>query len=153
MEDYVPPEGTTTGKGAKAGKKKKDPNAPKQGQSSFMVFSNAVRSKVKEENPDASFGDMVSISVDGALVTDYCPVSHTSHLTFQGKLIGAKFRALSPEEKRKYEELAKKDKVRATKAMAAYKEKQKEEAAAEKDHDSDGMDEYQGDVRDHSDYI
>lgn len=62
MEDYEPPAGTEAAKASAKGKKKakKDPNAPKRGQSSFMFFSNAVRSKVKEENPDFSFGDIVS---------------------------------------------------------------------------------------------
>ena len=59
MEDYEPPADFKAAKKGK-GKKKKDPNAPKRGQSSFMFFSNEVRSKVKEENPDFSFGEIVS---------------------------------------------------------------------------------------------
>ena len=42
------------------GKKKKDPNAPKKPKSSFMYFSNAKRGEVKDANPDASFGEIVS---------------------------------------------------------------------------------------------
>jgi hypothetical protein len=61
MEDYTPPAGMETSVKAKGKKKKKDPNAPKRGQSSFMVFSNAIRSKVREDNPDATFGGIVSI--------------------------------------------------------------------------------------------
>ena len=63
MEDYEPPEGIKVekkGKGKGKGKKKKDPNAPKRGQSNFMFYSNEVRAKVKEENPDATFGQIVS---------------------------------------------------------------------------------------------
>ena len=41
-------------------KKKKDPNAPKRPQSSFFLYSNAMRDSVKESNPDASFGQIVS---------------------------------------------------------------------------------------------
>ena len=63
MEDYEPPEGMKVekkGKGKAKGKKKKDPNAPKRGQSNFMFNSNEVQAKVKEENPDATFGQIVS---------------------------------------------------------------------------------------------
>ena len=45
----------------RAKRKKKDPNAPKRPQSSFFLYSNAMRESVKENNPDASFGDVVSL--------------------------------------------------------------------------------------------
>ena len=45
----------------KATKKKKDPNAPKNALSAFMYFSKAKRPEIKEENPEASFGELVSI--------------------------------------------------------------------------------------------
>lgn len=41
-------------------KKKKDPNRPKRNMSAFFLYSNANRERVKEENPDAKFGDIVS---------------------------------------------------------------------------------------------
>ena len=44
-------------------KKKKDPNAPKRNQSAFFLYSNANRNRVKAENPDAKFGDIVSLTV------------------------------------------------------------------------------------------
>ena len=44
-------------------KKKKDPNAPKRGLSSFLLYSNANRSRIKEENPEAKFGDIVSLLI------------------------------------------------------------------------------------------
>ena len=53
---------------------------------------------------------------------------------FQGKLIGEKFKALTPEEKSKYEDLAAKDKKRYEREMAEYKAKKQ----AEQD-DSDGV--------------
>mmetsp|Transcript_30337 Transcript_30337/g.63395 ORF Transcript_30337/g.63395 Transcript_30337/m.63395 type:complete len:85 (+) Transcript_30337:387-641(+) len=43
-------------------KKKKDPNRPKRNMSAFFLYSNANRERVKEENPDARFGDIVSVS-------------------------------------------------------------------------------------------
>jgi hypothetical protein len=120
MKDYVPPKGmsasgTPVKKGGKVAKKKKDPNAPKRGKTSFMYFSTEMRAKIKEENPDATFGEM-------------------------GKLTGQKFKALTPEEKLKYEALGAKDSERYKKEMAAYKSKGKKE---EPD-DSDGVDEDQG---------
>uniref|UniRef100_A0A7S1C2J2 FACT complex subunit SSRP1 n=1 Tax=Corethron hystrix TaxID=216773 RepID=A0A7S1C2J2_9STRA len=42
-------------------KKKKDPNAPKKAMTSFMHFSAARRSEIKKENPNLSFGDIVSV--------------------------------------------------------------------------------------------
>lgn len=60
METYVPPEGMEETTKGKKGKKKKDPNAPKRGQSNYMFYSSEIRSQVKEENPDATFGQMVS---------------------------------------------------------------------------------------------
>ena len=76
-------------------KKKKDPNAPKKPLSSFMLFSQAQRSVIKQENPDASFGEM-------------------------GKLIGNKWKEIDEKEKAKYQELADKDKIRYQKEMETY---------------------------------
>eukprot|EP00970_Alexandrium_tamarense_P008310 scaffold1593_cov193-Alexandrium_tamarense.AAC.11 len=42
------------------GKKSKDPNRPKRNMSAFFLYSNANRERVKGENPDAKFGDIVS---------------------------------------------------------------------------------------------
>ena len=117
MADYVPPsdddDDDDSGDNKKSKKKKKDPNAPKRGKSSFMFFSSEWRSKIKEENPDATFGEL-------------------------GKLVGAKFKSLSAEEKKPYEDMAEKDKARYAKEMAAYKQKSVEEE--EEDDDDDGVD-------------
>ena len=43
-------------------KKKKDPNRPKRNMSAFFLYSNANRERVKGENPDAKFGDIVSVT-------------------------------------------------------------------------------------------
>jgi structure-specific recognition protein 1 len=147
MENYTPPAGMAVAKGKGKGKgKKKDPNAPKRGQSSFMVFSNAVRSKVKADNPDATFGDLVSCT--GWFLRMHYLLSLTRSLLCnccikQGKLIGAKFKALSSEEREKYDELAKKEKQRYEKEMAAYEAKKKSEQ-----NDSDGMDDHVSDDSD-----
>jgi hypothetical protein len=39
-----------------------DPNKPKRAMSAFFLYSQAFRTKVKEENPEASFGEIVSHS-------------------------------------------------------------------------------------------
>uniref|UniRef100_A0A7S0WQ82 FACT complex subunit SSRP1 n=1 Tax=Chlamydomonas leiostraca TaxID=1034604 RepID=A0A7S0WQ82_9CHLO len=80
----------------KRGRKKKDPNAPKGAISAFMYFSNALRDKVKEENPGIKFGEV-------------------------GKLMGERWKAATAEDKAPYEAMAREDKARYAKAMAAYK--------------------------------
>jgi hypothetical protein len=122
MEDYSPPDEGKKG-GAK-GKKKKDPNAPKRGMTAFMYFSNEMRPKVKAQNPEMSFGDM-------------------------GKKLGEMFRALTPEEKRKYEKKAEDDKDRYKKEQAAYVAKQKEDADGV--HDNDEVDDDEEDDDDDDD--
>jgi structure-specific recognition protein 1 len=42
-------------------KPKKDPNAPKKALSSYMIFMSESRARIKEENPDATFGDLVCV--------------------------------------------------------------------------------------------
>jgi len=44
-------------------KKWKDPNKPKRNMSAFFLYSQAYRSQVKEDNPEAKFGDIVSSSL------------------------------------------------------------------------------------------
>jgi structure-specific recognition protein 1/high mobility group protein B2/high mobility group protein B3 len=41
-------------------KKNQDPNRPKRNMSAFFLYSNAHRERVKQEQPDAKFGDIVS---------------------------------------------------------------------------------------------
>merc|ERR1712228_1165772 len=65
------------------GKKPKDPNKPKGAMTSYMLFTNEVRDKFRAENP-------------GKRITEI------------SKLIGAEWRSLSDEEKKKYAEKSKK---------------------------------------------
>jgi hypothetical protein len=44
-------------------KKNKDPNRPKRNMSAFFLYSNANRARVKADNPDAKFGDIVSLKL------------------------------------------------------------------------------------------
>ncbi|KAL7411578.1 high mobility group box domain-containing protein [Mrakia frigida] len=85
----------TSTKDKKPAKAPKDKNAPKKALSSYMIFSQEQRAKVKEDNPSATFGEL-------------------------GKLLGAKWKGLSDGEKQPYVDLADKDKIRASEAAAAY---------------------------------
>ncbi|KAI9635660.1 high mobility group box domain-containing protein, partial [Dioszegia hungarica] len=76
-------------------KEVKDPNKPKRGLSPYMFFVQDYRERIKGENPDATFGQL-------------------------GKLLGAKWKELSPSEKKPYEAQAEKDKIRATKELGEY---------------------------------
>jgi len=120
MKAYKPPKGEEKSGGKK--KKIKDPNAPKRPVTSFMLYSSGMRPIVKKEKPDIKFGEM-------------------------GKLLGEKWREISPVEKEKYEALANKDKERYNKEMAEYKSKKKVE---DDEDDSDGIDE-DGDSDDNDD--
>ena len=62
-------------KTSRASKSKKDPKAPKRALSAYMFFSQDWRERVKAENPDAGFGEI-------------------------GKLLGARWKELSDEEKK-----------------------------------------------------
>jgi len=79
----------------KGGKKKKDPNAPKNAMSAYLLYSIATRAKVKEDNPDASFGDLA-------------------------RLISANFKALTDEQRAKWDRKAAADKERYTEEMSNY---------------------------------
>ncbi|KEI42902.1 uncharacterized protein L969DRAFT_42644, partial [Mixia osmundae IAM 14324] len=82
----------------KSGKKEKDPNAPKRPLSAYMFYSQDKRTQVKEDNPDASFGEL-------------------------GKILGAQWKDLDESEKKQYNDMATRDKERYTNAKAAYEGK------------------------------
>jgi structure-specific recognition protein 1 len=104
MKKYSPPDVDSGSEEASSSKKKgakkakKDPNAPKKGLSAFMFFSKEMRPKLKEENPNLSFGEL-------------------------GKLLGQVYRDLSPDELAKYEEMANSDKKRFNREIEAYEAK------------------------------
>ena len=96
MASYEPPDdGSDEEDEAPKKKAKKDPNAPKRGKSSYFFYMDAMRDKVKQDNPEASFSEI-------------------------GKLLGAGWKKLSSDEKAKYEKMAEKDKQRYQKEMAGY---------------------------------
>ncbi len=78
-----------------------------------MLFAKEKREGIKEANPDASFGEL-------------------------GKLVGAAFKALTADEKKKYEDLAAVDKERYARDMKEYKDKLAAAAnASDGDNDED----------------
>jgi len=94
-------------------KKKKDPNAPKKNMTAFLIFSNAERPKVMEENKEAGVAGW-------------------------GKILGEKWKALSEEEKEPWQEKAKEDKARYEEEMEKYKaEKAARVAAGEESPDEE----------------
>ena len=127
MKDYEPPTTTETEVTVKR-KPTKDPNAPKRFMSSYMFFSNEVRALVKEENPDVTFGQIVSPRKDSTPSSSVQLTTFCFYCMVQGKIIGEKFRALSAEEKKKYEKLAADDKERYNREMIEYEAKKKTEA-------------------------
>merc|ERR1711959_463913 len=48
-------------KARKFGKKPKDKNAPKRPSTAFFIFANEVRDEIREENPNASIGEIGKI--------------------------------------------------------------------------------------------
>ena len=67
MENYTPPSDDDSdsddggGKKKKAKRAKKDPNAPKKPLNAYMLYGNSVRSQIREENPDLSMPEVVSL--------------------------------------------------------------------------------------------
>ncbi|KAJ5888008.1 non-histone chromosomal protein 6 [Penicillium taxi] len=87
-------------------RRKKDPNAPKRGLSAYMFFANDNRDKVREENPGISFGQV-------------------------GKTLGERWKALSPSERKPYDQKAADDKKRYEDEKAKYKAEGDEEEEEE----------------------
>lgn len=102
MESYTPPpDNGDSDSDDKKKKKKKDPNAPKKNLNSYTFFCQANRARLVRENPDAKFAEL-------------------------SKLQAAAYKKINAEEKKKCEEMARKDKERYQLEFAAYTAKQKE---------------------------
>ncbi|KAJ2227778.1 Non-histone chromosomal protein 6 [Coemansia sp. RSA 1722] len=74
---------------------KKDPNAPKRALSAYMFFSQANRKTVKDDNPEATFGNI-------------------------GKILGDMWKGMSDKEKAPFVKQAEDDKKRYEVQKAAY---------------------------------
>jgi hypothetical protein len=84
MKSYVPMEDPT---GGKKKKQKRDPNAPKRNMSAYFLYSVHIRPLIKDQNPDASFGDIA-------------------------RMISTKFKELPDRERKMWDEKAEADKQR-----------------------------------------
>ena len=73
----------------------KDPAAPKRASGAYVFFTNEMRPKVCAEYPGIKFVDL-------------------------GKVLGERWRALTPEEKKRYEDMAADDKIRFQMEMQQY---------------------------------
>lgn len=91
MKHYVPMEE----EGGRKKKAKKDPNAPKRNMSAYFLYSMYARPQVKEDNPDASFGDIA-------------------------RIISEQFKTLPDKEKKKWDKKAVEDKERYQAQLAEY---------------------------------
>ena len=92
------PAAPATAKPKAAGKKGKDPNAPKRAMNAYMHYSSTNRAKIKEADKEASVSDVA-------------------------KKLGEAWRGLSDNERKRYEDMAAKDKERYQKEMEAYNSK------------------------------
>lgn len=73
----------------------KDPAAPKRPSGAYVFFTNDMRPKVLQEYPGIKFVEL-------------------------GKVLGERWRSLTPEQKKRYEELAAEDKIRFQMEMQQY---------------------------------
>jgi len=80
----------------RASKAQKDPNAPKRPLSTFFLFSQDERPKIKKDNPSLSVADIA-------------------------KVIGERWRSIGDDKKRQYEERARQAKEVYDRQVAEYK--------------------------------
>lgn len=93
MKNYTPP--SDDDEVSNTPKAKKDPNAPKRGLTAYNFFVKENRDQVKQDNPDASFGDI-------------------------SKILGEKYKKLSDVQREKLDSKASKDKDRYIQEMKHY---------------------------------
>lgn len=94
-EEEEEEEAAPVAKKKRARGKNKDPLKPKRNMSAFFLYSQAYRSQVKEENPDAPFGDIA-------------------------RILSAQYKALPEKERKKWDKKAEKDKLRYQEDMKGY---------------------------------
>ena len=88
-------------------KKRKDPDAPKRAVGAYVWFTMEERPKIQREFKGIKFAEI-------------------------GKMLGARWRGLTPAEKKKYNLMASKDRDRLQTELKAYKEKQTRQQKARK---------------------
>jgi hypothetical protein len=98
VRSVIGPHVPTTSKFNKKGKKK-DKNEPKKALSSYIFFTNENRDKLLKEQPELKFIQVT-------------------------KELGKRWKAISEDEKRKYEDMSAKDKERHARELAEYKNRE-----------------------------
>ena len=89
-------------------KAKKDPTKPKQGLSAYIIFTSEIREQTKKENPDLPMTDL-------------------------SKVMGAKWKDLTDEEKAPYVAKSEADKARAKDEIAAWESSKSDSGSDEDD--------------------
>ena len=82
---------------SKKGKKSRDPNEPKRSMSAYLIYSNALRAKAREEHPEAKMPEICQI-------------------------LAAQYKALSDGDRAEYDLLAAEDRARYAREMEAYQQ-------------------------------
>jgi len=111
MDEEEEDEVATKPKRRRKKKGKKDPNKPKRNMSAFFLYSNAHRERVKEENPNAKFGDIA-------------------------KILSVEFKEISESERARWDRLAAQDKDRYMAAMETYEAPTESEPDSDSDSDA-----------------
>lgn len=111
---------------AKNKKNPKDPHAPKRARGSYVIFTCDYRPKIMTENPGIKFTDL-------------------------GTILGEKWRNLSEEERKRYDDLAQEDKVRFAAEMDAYKGQKGEDQVHDHDEHHDEGENGNDDTSNHND--
>jgi hypothetical protein len=86
----------------------KDPSAPKRASGAYVFFTNDMRPKVLVEYPGIKFVEL-------------------------GKVLGERWRALTPDQRKRYEDMARHDKVRFHMEMQQFTARQAAEAPSQSD--------------------
>jgi len=99
MESYEPPEDAGSDAPSPKKKKGKKREGPKRPLSAYMFFSKENRSKIEKENPTADFGE-------------------------KGRLVGAKWKSMTPEEREPYVQKNLADKLRYDDELTQWKNRE-----------------------------
>eukprot|EP00578_Thalassiosira_sp_NH16_P002941 CAMPEP_0181137534 /NCGR_PEP_ID=MMETSP1071-20121207/33756_1 /TAXON_ID=35127 /ORGANISM="Thalassiosira sp., Strain NH16" /LENGTH=835 /DNA_ID=CAMNT_0023224293 /DNA_START=149 /DNA_END=2656 /DNA_ORIENTATION=+ len=156
MKDYTPPsddddsDDDSDAKGAKkpkAKRAKKDPNAPKRPMNAYMLYSNSIRAKIREDNPELTMGGIAK-----EIGARYKNISESQKAMWQAKAEEAKevykkqmakYELTKPKEEE--ETKPKKLKMKAKAAAESKKKKKKQpepepESSEDSDSDSESVD-------------
>ena len=100
-------------------------SAPKRPLNTYMLYSNTVRTQIRQENPEFSVGDIVSF--DNTVICQafsfFPHISRCILRLLQSKEISRRYKKISADEKSKFEAKAKTAKEKYKEEMAEYEKK------------------------------